>query len=177
MTTCRRLTRVLAIDPTNRGCGFAVFEGPTRLIDWGIKRVGGRNVNAGCIAAVVRLLRWYEPECLVIEDCAVRGARRRDRVRRLTDDLVDLARRFHVRAVRVPWTRVRRACGSSPIATKEQIAARLAEQFPELARHLPAHRKPWMSEDVRMSIFDAAALARTWLDRDGRGQFHDRIGA
>ena len=165
MSTHRRLTRVLAIDPTNRGCGFAVLEGPTRLIDWGNKRVVGRNVNAGCIAAVVRLLRWYEPECLVIEDCTVRGARRRERVRRLTDDLADLARRFNVRAVRVPWARVRKVCGSSPTATKEQIATRLAEQFPELARHLPAHRKPWMSEDVRMSIFDAVALAMTALLR------------
>jgi len=33
--------------------------------------------------------------------------------------------------------------------------------FPELARFLPRERKPWMSEDERMRIFDAAALA--WL--------------
>lgn len=29
--------RVLAIDPSTRGFGFAVLEGPNRLIDWGVK--------------------------------------------------------------------------------------------------------------------------------------------
>jgi len=29
--------RVLAIDPSTRGFGFAVLEGPDRLIDWGVK--------------------------------------------------------------------------------------------------------------------------------------------
>ena len=29
--------RVLAIDPSTRGFGFAVLEGPERLIDWGVK--------------------------------------------------------------------------------------------------------------------------------------------
>ena len=28
---------VLAIDPSTRGFGFAVLEGPNRLIDWGVK--------------------------------------------------------------------------------------------------------------------------------------------
>ena len=32
-------------------------------------------------------------------------------------------------------------------------------QFPELEKRLPRVRKPWMSEDERMSIFDAVALA------------------
>jgi len=157
------LTRVLAIDPTNRGCGFAVLEGPSRLIDWGVKRVVGRNINGGSIAAVVRLLRWYEPELIVLEDCAVRSARRGQRVKQLTDDLADLAGRNGIRAIRVPWSRVRRVCGSSPTATKEQIAELLANRFPELARHRPAHRKPWMSEDTRLAIFDAVAMALTGL--------------
>lgn len=29
--------RVLAIDPSTRGFGFAVLEAPNRLIDWGVK--------------------------------------------------------------------------------------------------------------------------------------------
>ena len=31
--------RVLAIDPTTKGFGFAIMEGPERLIDWGVKGV------------------------------------------------------------------------------------------------------------------------------------------
>jgi hypothetical protein len=43
-------------------------------------------------------------------------------------------------------------------SSKQEIAAAIANRFPELAPRLPRFRKPWMSEDYRMSIFDAVAL-------------------
>ena len=43
--------------------------------------------------------------------------------------------------------------------TKHERAKLIAEQFPEFEPQLPAPRKIWMSEDPRMSIFEAAALA------------------
>ena len=46
---------------------------------------------------------------------------------------------------------------------KQEIAIAIAERFPELAPRLPRFRKPWMSEDYRMSIFDAVALALTFF--------------
>jgi hypothetical protein len=49
-------------------------------------------------------------------------------------------------------------------STKHQIVSDVAHQFPELARQLPPARKPWMSEDERMAIFDAAALAVIFFD-------------
>ena len=40
------------------------------------------------------------------------------------------------------------------------MAEMIAMQFPdELASRLPPKRKPWKSEDARMDIFDAVALA------------------
>ena len=40
------------------------------------------------------------------------------------------------------------------------MAELLAKKFPdELASRLPPKRKPWKSEDSRMDIFDAVALA------------------
>ena len=41
---------------------------------------------------------------------------------------------------------------------KDQIASAVAEQFPELLSILPPKRRPWQSEDYRMTIFDAAAV-------------------
>jgi hypothetical protein len=47
------------------------------------------------------------------------------------------------------------------------MAQAVAARFPELAPRLPPQRKPWMSEDCRMAIFDAAAfvLALFWSER------------
>ncbi|HET9410043.1 MAG TPA: hypothetical protein VFO39_22595 [Candidatus Sulfotelmatobacter sp.] len=41
---------------------------------------------------------------------------------------------------------------------KQEIASTVATRFPELLSILPPKRKPWQSEDYRMSIFDAAAV-------------------
>jgi len=38
-----KVIRVLAIDPSTRGFGFAVLEGPSRLIDWGVKETRSKN--------------------------------------------------------------------------------------------------------------------------------------
>jgi hypothetical protein len=52
--------------------------------------------------------------------------------------------------------------------TKQKIAETIAKQVPALNLYVPPERKPWMSEDPRMGIFDAAALAWTY--------FHEREG-
>ena len=51
-----------------------------------------------------------------------------------------------------------------------QIAEAIARSYPELKPHLPTARKLWMSENLRMSIFDATALVLTYFmlgERDG----------
>jgi hypothetical protein len=48
----------------------------------------------------------------------------------------------------------------NPKGTKQEMAEKLAKDFPdELASRLPPKRKLWKSEDSRMDIFDAIALA------------------
>src|SRR3989442_1683627 len=74
--------RVLAIDPTTKGFGFAIFEGPERLIDWGVAYVG-RDKKAGALLRVTALIRRYDPDVVVIEDHASRACRRRERARNL----------------------------------------------------------------------------------------------
>ena len=47
--------------------------------------------------------------------------------------------------------------------TKYQRAGLIADYFSDLSYKLPPKRKPWQSEDLRMSIFDAACLALSYL--------------
>ena len=60
--------------------------------------------------------------------------------------------------IRVSWGLVRLTVGGAEKANKETIAAKVAERFPELRPYLPPPRKPWMSEDERMNVFDAVGL-------------------
>ena len=74
--------RVLAIDPTTRGFGFAVLEGPDRLVDWGVKTVK-QDKHAGCLVKVREIIALYQPTVLVIENAQGQGSRRCARVRQL----------------------------------------------------------------------------------------------
>jgi Holliday junction resolvasome RuvABC endonuclease subunit len=155
--------RVLAIDPTTKGFGFAVLEGPAMLIDWGVKKARGER-NGGCIKHATELIRRYQPGVLVVEHTAATGAQRCSRVRQLIEDLLALASDSRVRTKRVSRRRAQQCFSKTGSATKRQIALALTERFPELEPHLPPVRKLWMSEDERMGIFDAVAFAWAFFE-------------
>jgi len=154
--------RILAIDPISRGFGFAVLEGPRRLIDWGVVHVQTDKLR-GCLRRIDELVGRYSPQILVTEDFNTKGSRRRVRVRELVDEIHQQSPEWHCFYRAVSRMQVRRTIRQSERATKYEIALSLIEQFPELRPRLPKPRKPWMSEDARMAIFDALAFGLTYL--------------
>lgn len=166
--------RVLAIQPNTRGFGYVVFEGPgpSRLIDWGCAHVPGAN-NQSCLARLASLLCRYAPDVLVIENHVGQDSRRRTRVRQLVFGILKLAAVAKLTVRTFSRSRVRETFSDARAVTKDQIAAVLAGRYSELASRLPPIRRTWMSEDPRMAIFDAAALALTYFDaRERRRRAH-----
>lgn len=157
-----RGSRVLAIDPTSRGFGYAVLEGPERLVDWGVTE-GMRADNRIAAERVAALLDRYQPDGLILEDVKAQQSRRRARVQRLLAVLDELAQRKRVRVCTISRVAVRRMFAHAQAGNKEQIADTITEHFPELVPCRPPIRKPWMSEDARMAIFDALAFALTYF--------------
>jgi Holliday junction resolvasome RuvABC endonuclease subunit len=154
--------RFLAVDPTCRGFGFAVLEGPERLLDWGVAHAR-KNKRDRCLARIAELIQRYEPTVIVAEDGTGKGSRRCPRVLRLLRDVRKLAAKNHIVMRSFPRSKVWRTFAEGEALTKHQIAKLIAARFPELAPRLPPFRKPWMSEDDRMSIFDALAFALTFF--------------
>jgi Predicted endonuclease involved in recombination (possible Holliday junction resolvase in Mycoplasmas and B. subtilis) len=153
-----RTTRILAIDPSTRGFGFAVLEGPDRLIDWGVKDTK-LDKNRRALELIANLIEQYEPGVVVLENYAGKGSRRCERVAELIEKISRLALTRETKVRRFSRAEVKRAFAASGAKTKYEIAVAIANRFPELAPRLPRFRKPWMSEDYRMSIFDAVGLA------------------
>src|SRR6266849_6412339 len=149
--------RVLAIDPTHRGFGYVIFEGPDFLIDWGVRHVEGPK-NKASIAAAAELITRYHPRIIVLEDVAAKGCRRCRRVRELVDGLEWYGRERGLTVRKVAQSRVKRIFLPLGIRNKNEMARFIAAKFPELGRYLPPERKAWMSEDTRMAVFDAAAF-------------------
>src|SRR5258707_1427486 len=87
---------VLAIDPSTRGFGFAVLEGPNRLIDWGVKETR-TDKRERALRWTVELIQRYRPSVIVVEDYDGKGSRRCRRIQRLINDISNLASKKKVR--------------------------------------------------------------------------------
>lgn len=164
-------TLVLGLTPTSRGLGFALLEGPHRLVDWGVKKSAQTNKNAHCLAKAKELIEHYRPDVIVLEDC--KGSRRGARVQQLIRDIVKQAKRMKVRTRCFTRTKVQQAFPNAANMTKHEIAFVIVEQLPELAPQFPTRRQPWMTEDYRMTIFDAVGLALTWFHLKNRRKRND----
>jgi len=155
-------TRIIAIDPITKGFGYAIFEQPFHLAAWGVAHVEGEK-HTGAITQFEKLLADFRPDGVVLEDTAAPGSRRRHRVQQLIEALLALARERDLAVHSIPRSAViDRFSSAEKRATKYSIAKQLTIYFPELGAKLPPPRKPWQSEDERMSIFDALALATTY---------------
>jgi hypothetical protein len=149
--------RTLAFDPSTNGFGFAVLESRDQLIDWGVARIWSKSTRE-FLARVEGFIDRYQPDLIVLEDVndTRRGTQARNRI--IAIARFSLARRIPVRMV--SRTQVRHAFRDYGL-TKFEIALAIARMFPELAARMPRYRKPWMSEDARMNIFDAVSFIIT----------------
>jgi hypothetical protein len=151
---------VLAVFPSTRGFGYAVFEGGRSLIDWGVKTVCPFQKNLKSLEAIRELSTFYCPDVVVLEDYDGQGSRRAKRIRTLINLIAVHAAGEGTRTASFSRAEVRACFG---LNTKREIAEAIAREFPELGPRLPPVRKIWMSEDRRMGIFDAVSLAITFF--------------
>ena len=136
-----------------------VLESPSTPVDWGIKSVRDKQEEKA-LAAISKLLQHYRPDIFVIEE--PKESRRWPRIQSLLEAASHLPETQHITVRRFPMARVKKVFRTFQAETKYQIAHAVAQQLAELAPRLPRFRKPWMSQDSRLGIFDAAALALTY---------------
>lgn len=162
MTVADPKELVLALYPTSRGFAFVFFEGPESPYEWGVKEIKEKHKNRKTLEAIKKLIDQYRPEVLVIEDTSERGSRRTSRIRKLYRMLAHTADAEYVDVSRCTKREIQACFKPVGARTKYEIAKAIALQIPAFAHRMPRIRKPWMSEDPRLSLFDAAALGLTY---------------
>jgi hypothetical protein len=147
--------RVLAIAPSHRGFGYALFEG-IFLVDWGTRVVSGKK-NVSSLAEAKLLILQYQPGVLALEDLT--DSKRGDRVRALVQGIIDLGRHCKVAVKQFSREQMNKAFFEKGEGTKYELAELMVKEFPEeLGFRLPPKRRAWTSEDYRMALFDAVVL-------------------
>lgn len=169
MKARRRYNLVLAIYPSARGFAFVVFEGPLSPVDWNVKEVRGRHKNQRCLIGITAVLERYRPDVLVLQNTSATGTRRAHRLRELNASIGELGEDRGITVCAYSRAQVRDAFEPFGLANKHSIAEAIAKHIPTFERFLPPPRKPWMSEDARMGLFDAAALALTFFRNTAGG--------
>ena len=151
--------RMLALDVRPKSFGFVVFEGQTTLLDWGAKSFprGVHAVRVPPRPKIRGLIAEYLPDALVIK------RRRHGQSARMLGYIKQEAKAHRIKLQMLSPQAVKRVFVGR--RNKDQRAAAIAEQFPELLSILPPRRKIWRSEDYRMKIFDAAALGVAYFTR------------
>ena len=166
----RRRMLVMAVHLNSRGFSFVIFEGELAPLEWSIVEARGSNRREKILLRVDRLFARYKPNAVVLEDMLEPKAHRPCRILALNDAIAELANRYGLPTVFFSRADVRGQFSYLGSVTKYDIAMAIAKHIPAFERFLPRRRKPWESEDARMGIFDAAALALTFLQSRSQGQ-------
>ena len=151
---------VLAVRPTARGFGWVLFEGPLAPADWGLVSARG-DTSARAMRRFERLLNQYQPATVVLEKPSDERKGVSNRVRILAETMCGFAEN---RDIDVPiYTRpeVSMVVTGDEESTRHAVAQAVATRLPILRHRMPPKRKPWLPEDDRQSLYDAAALGIT----------------
>lgn len=151
----------IAFDTTSKGFAFAVLQGSETLLNWACSEVKTKT-RAQAYRRIATLAGRYDPGLLVLAD--VDDRRRGEWARTLALAVESFAREHGIAVRRVSRDEVQEEFAASG-TTKHEIAVAITRLFPELESRLPPKRKTWMSEDSRMSMFDAVSFALVALRR------------
>lgn len=152
---------VLAVDLRPLSFGFAVFEGPDELLDWGIRnfRHGVNAVKVPMDAKLAMLLDQHAPDAVVMKKP------RTATLSRMVRTIAALARVRRI-PVRLISRTVVRGAFPNDNRNKYEVAKAIAGRFPELSPRLGHQRKLWEAEPYSTRIFDAAALGLAHFTRN-----------
>src|ERR1039458_4917474 len=151
--------RLLALEVRSRRIGFVVFEGPSRLLDWGVRDCScpTRRLDEVVAKRVRPLLFRYTPFAVVMRRENQYLSQTATRLRIAMGAIKREAHRCGVE-VRLLKTKPRKHFFDQlRYRTKHQVAQLIADLFEELSWRAQPQRKAWHSESYHTVIFDAVA--------------------
>jgi hypothetical protein len=158
---------VFAVHPTTRGFAWVLFESPRKPVAWAIVHARpGRNKHLA--SRFEALIDKYEPAVVVFEAFDDRVAKRSERIQELCRMML---REAEERAIDTPIfdrEAIKIAFAEFGASSRCEIAHVIAQRIDGFSHRLPRERKLGDSEDVRQSLFDAAALALTYFTYRGQ---------
>jgi hypothetical protein len=135
----------------------------------GYFRARGQTKDRRVLDKVNRLFDRYSPDVLVVQDVGPGKTRRASRLEALNAAIGTVAAERGVPVFTYSRAEVYSAFESQGFSNKQTLAGLIAKHIPAFERLVPPPRKPWMSEDARMGLFDAAGGPCKVISRPAKG--------
>jgi hypothetical protein len=149
--------RLLALDIRSSKVGFAVFEGPTKLLDWGVRWFVDGTLRSTVTDRISTLLTFHTPFAVVVRGRKYYSPSKNRRFATIVSSIRAETRRNSTKLRIITTRQVHDHFDSHGRATKHFVATIIARHFEELSWKLPHRRKSYESEAPTMVIFDAVA--------------------
>jgi hypothetical protein len=154
-------TRILAVEIRAARLGYAVFETPKQLRDFGALLFASPRTARRRMA---RLLHLYRPSVLVLHGVGARYPRDMQ-ARKVTARIArDEARKLAITTARISEPAFKSFFAQYSCRDKYDVAAVLARWHPDLAWRVPPRPKFYDPEPRAMLYFDSIALGVTYLE-------------
>jgi hypothetical protein len=158
---------LLALEVRASRIGFAVFEGPTRLLDWGVRsfETGNKTLKSSAADRIATLLAFHRPFAIVLRSRTYNSASQRRVFATIAGSIRAEAKRYSSKLIVLAPRQVQSCFSPTGQVTKHDIAVTLAKRFEELSWKLPQRRKSYQSEAPVMAVFDAVANGIAFFER------------
>jgi crossover junction endodeoxyribonuclease RuvC len=161
--------RILAIDPGTKHMGVALLDNGA-LIYGGVKVIRSRRspheIIQTCRKIILRLIRDYRPQALVVEKTFFSNNRNSALLNVLFDEIKNIGKRKKLPVIGYAPNTVKKATCGDGRASKEEVARVVIARYPELKVYLTQDRK-W-KESFHYNMFDAVALGMMGLPKKER---------
>jgi hypothetical protein len=152
--------RIVALEIRRSCFGYAVFEGPKRLIDWGVTSPSPLNRATYRVQSRINwLLKHLPPVAVVVKVSRLEG--HHSQILQLIKKEAE-SRLIPVHVVSL--NELRHVFSIFSVRNNDDIAEVLTRIFPELLFRLPRKRRPWLKEARAMIVFGAISVGFAyWL--------------
>jgi hypothetical protein len=163
--------RILAFDVRLSRFGYALFDGPQTLLDWGASEIpAGLAYRAAVLIArkrVAPLMKLGHPTAVIIRRPCLGNRGSTASTFPIANAIIRESTSNQVRLHSMTRKEIQHAFRIFRGSTTDEIASILADIFPELLTRLPPKKKKWQSERHAMIVFDAIATGFAFWLRDG----------
>jgi len=151
---------ILALFPNRWGIGYAIFNTPKDLVDYGIGYVQPVN-NKRSITRVKKYIDYFKPDIILIRNIPYSSVKKCRRAKKLITAISAIVKSEGLGLFEYSREEIKEVFKQFGASSKFEISKKIIEWFPSLeSREIPK-RKKWMTEDNNMGVFDAISLGIT----------------